>query len=110
VEQDKGFGLGSMLLDELEAGRKATVDAAEASDWASELMSPVDAIKQIAPRKGEAGNWIIWSAMTIAGLARVLLVSLGYLVARGGETRIRAGAVTGLLVAAIVIGWLAGAA
>jgi hypothetical protein len=108
--EEKGFGVGSMLLDELEAGRRATATAAEASDWASELMSPVEAAKQIAPRKGEASNWIIWSAMTFAGLARVLLVSLGYLVARGAETRIRAGAITGLLVTVIVISWLAGSA
>jgi len=98
-------GLGSALLDEM----TAMSEAAEASDWAREPMTPVVAAKQIAPAKGEAGkNWIVWTAMTFAGLARFILVSLGYLVARGGETRIRAGVVTGVLVAAIVIGSLAG--
>jgi hypothetical protein len=98
-------GLGSALLDEMEAVRLA----AEASDWAREPMTPVTAAKQIAPAKGEAGrNWIVWTAMTVAGLARFILVSLGYLVARGGETRIRAGVVTGVLVAAIVISALVG--
>lgn len=87
----------------------AMTQAAEASDWAREPMTPVTAFKQIAPAKGEAGkNWIVWTAMTFAGLARFILVSAGYLVARGGETRIRAGVVTGVLVAAIVIGSLAG--
>lgn len=93
---------------ELEAALEATARAAEASDWARELMTPVAAAKQVAPAKGEAGNWIIWTAMTVAGLARLILVSLGYLVARGGETRIRAGVVTGVLVAAIVISVLVG--
>ena len=97
-------GLGSALLDEM----TAMSQAAEASHWARELMTPVAAAKQVAPAKGEAGNWIIWTAMTVAGLARLILVSLGYLVARGGETRIRAGVVTGVLVAAYVISVLVG--
>jgi hypothetical protein len=94
---------------ETEAALAALAQAADASDWAREPMTPVAAAQQIAPAKGEAGkNWIVWTAMTLAGLARFILVSLGYLVARGGETRIRAGVVTGVLVAAIVIGSLAG--
>jgi hypothetical protein len=107
---EPGSIFGSALLDELEAGRKAAVTAAEKSDWNDELMSPVDAIRQIAPAKGEASNWIVWSAMTLAGLARALLVSLGYLIARGGETRTRAGVVAGLLTTVIVLSWLAGQA
>lgn len=87
----------------------AMAQAAEASDWAREPMTPVVAAQQIAPAKGEAGrNWIVWTAMTFAGLARFVLVSLGYLVVRGGETRIRAGVATGVLVAAIVISALVG--
>lgn len=98
-------GLGSALLDELEAMRLS----AEASGWAREPMTPVAAVQQIVPAKGEAGrNWIVWTAMTFAGLARFVLVSLGYLVVRGGETRIRAGVATGVLVAAIVISALVG--
>lgn len=84
--------------------------AAQASDWAQELMSPVDAVKQIAPGKGDAGNWIVWTAMTAAGLARALFVSVGYLIARGGETRIRAGVAGTVLLAALLIAALAGAA
>lgn len=102
-------GFGSALLDELEAARRVALGAAEASDWASPPMTPVEAIKQVAPGKGEAGNWIIWSAMTVAGLARVLLVAAGYLVARGGETRIRAGVAAGVFVTVLLIGWLAAA-
>lgn len=96
---------------EIDAALAALSQAADASDWARELMTPVSAARQVAPAKGEAGgNWIVWTAMTVAGLARLIIVSLGYLVARGGETRIRAGVVAGVLVAAIVVGALAGRA
>ena len=105
-----GSSKKSTSSGELAAAAAAMVSAAEDSDWNEELMSPVEAIKQIAPAKGEASNWIIWSAMTIAGIARAVLVGLGYLVARGAETRIRAGAITGLLMAVILISWLAGSA
>lgn len=111
VDQEiRGSSKKSSSDGELAAGLAAMTRAAEESDWNEELMSPVEAIKQIAPAKGEASNWIIWSAMTVAGLARAVLVSLGYLVARGADTRIKAGAITGLLMAVILISWLAGSA
>lgn len=99
----------SARQDELSAALAATGHAAQASDWAGELMSPVEAIKQIAPAKGEASNWIIWLAMSLAGLSRAGFVSVGYLIARGGETRIRAGVAGGLLLLAVALSWLAGA-
>lgn len=102
------FGAG--LSDELKAGQKVALDAAEDSPWDGQLMSPIDAIKQVAPSKGEASNWIIWTAMTIAGLARVLLVGTGYLIARGGDTRIKAGVVAAVIVLALSLAALLGAA
>lgn len=105
-DSEPGSIFGSALLDELEAGQKVAAEAAEDSEWSGELMSPFEALKQTAPAKGEAANWIIWSAMTLAGMARVLLVTLGYLIARGGQTRIRAGVVAGLLVTVLALSFL----
>lgn len=108
-QEDRPEKISARRAGESEAALAALTQAADASDWARDVMTPVAAAKQVAPAKGEAGgNWIVWTAMTVAGLARLIIVSLGYLVARGGETRIRAGVVMGVLVAAIVIGALAG--
>lgn len=98
------------LAEELRAGQKVALAAAEDSPWSGQLMSPIEAIKQVAPSKGEAANWIIWTAMTLAGLARVLLVSTGYLIARGGDTRIKAGVVAAVIVLALSLAALLGAA
>jgi hypothetical protein len=96
------------LAAEAQAAGAVLKAAAEGSDWAAEAMTPVAAWSQTFPHKGEAGNWIIWSGMTFAGVSRGLLVSLGYLIARGGETRIRAGVATGVLFLALTISYLAG--
>jgi len=109
VDQDERAGstengrpsLGGGILDDL-------VAASADSDWSTEAMTPVAAIKAVAPRKGEAGNWIIWTAMTLGGLARLILVSLGYLIAKGGETRIRAGVAAAVFLLAVAFGAAAG--
>lgn len=93
---------------EFEAARALVSEAAEASDWSREPMTPVDAAKQITPAKGEAGNWIVWSGMTIAGLARLVLVTAGWSIARGGETRIRAGVALTVFLIALGLAYVAG--
>jgi hypothetical protein len=96
------------LSAEMQAATAAVKNAAENSDWAAEAMTPVAAWMQVAPRRGEADNWIIWAGMTAAGIARGVLVSLGYLVVRGGETRLRAGVAAGILILAMAAAFLAG--
>lgn len=103
-----GAGLAAALTEEARAAQAALADAAGDSDWAAEAMTPVAAWSQVAPRKGEADNWIIWTAMTVAGVCRGVLVSLGYLIARGGETRIRATVAAGAFLLALTIAFLAG--
>lgn len=99
---------GAGLAEELRAAVSALDEAAGDSDWATPPMNPVEAWKQLAPSKGEAGNWIIWTAMAAAGLARGIWVSLGYLVLRGTETRIRASVATAALLVALVLAFLTG--
>jgi hypothetical protein len=101
-------GWAAALTEEVRAAQEALTEAANASDWATEAMTPVAAWSQVAPRKGEAGNWIIWTAMTAAGIARGVLVSVGYLISRGGETRTRAAVATGAFLLALTIAFLAG--
>jgi hypothetical protein len=103
AEKDRP-GLGLAVLDDLLA---SAAEAAAESDWSAEAMTPVAAIKTVAPRRGEAGNWIIWTAMTLGGLARLILVSLGYLIAKGGETRIRAGVAATVFLLAMALGAVA---
>jgi hypothetical protein len=96
------------LTAEARAAQGALRAAAENSDWAAMPMTPVAAWSQVAPSKGEAANWIIWVGMTGAGIARAVLVSLGHLIAHGGQTRLRAGVAAGVLVLALSISFLAG--
>lgn len=96
-------GLGG----ELQAGIAAANAAADSSDWARPAMTPVLACKQVAPRKGEAGNWITWSAMTVAGLLRAAWVSIGYLIVLGTDSRTKAAVTTSMLVAAVALSMLA---
>jgi hypothetical protein len=98
----------SGMAEEISAATAALGETLEASDWNDQPMTPVDAIKQIAPAKGEAGNWIIWTGMTLAGLARAFLVGTGHLIARGAETRIRAAVVMVIFAAALILSFLAG--
>lgn len=91
---------------ELGAGLKAARDGAAGSELARSPVTVLDALEQIAPSKGEAGNWIAWTAMVLAGLLRLGWLSLGHLIAfGGGQTRIRAAVATGALMAAVVISW-----
>ncbi len=93
--EDPKPGLGATLLAEMKA---EAAEAAEESEWAREPMSVVDAAKQIVPAKGEASGKVAWAGMTVAGVLRLLLVSLGHLIAYAGATRTRA-AITTLVVA-----------
>lgn len=93
---------------EFEAAAKLLTEQAVDGGWDREPMTPLEAFKTITPAKGEASNWIIWSGMTLAGLARVLIVTAGTVIVRGGDTRIKAGAVSGVLLIALTIAYLAG--
>jgi hypothetical protein len=92
------------LAAEAEAAVTALAEAADASDWAAAAMTPVAAWRQVLPAKGEAGNWIIWSCLTLGGL----WVSLGNLIVHGTDTRTKAGVATGALLIALAISYLAG--
>jgi hypothetical protein len=96
------------LAAEAEAAVTALAEAADASDWAAAAMTPVAAWRQVLPAKGEAGNWIIWSCLTLGGLSRALWVSLGNLIVHGTDTRTKAGVATGALLIALAISYLAG--
>jgi hypothetical protein len=105
-----GRGSRSPLEAELAAGWAVVAETAQASEYARAPMTPVEAAKQVAPARGEAGNWMLWSAMTAAGVARLVLVSVGHLIAHGGETRLRAAVVTMIFLLALAGGYLAGLA
>jgi len=101
-------GLGAALAEELRAAQAQAAASAAGSDWAVEAMTPVLAWTRLAPAKGEAANWIIWTVMTAAGLCRALWNSAGYLVVKGTDTRIKAGVATGVLLIALGMAYLAG--
>lgn len=93
---------------EFEAAAKLIAEQAAASDFNRQPITPVEAWKTVAPAKGEADNWIIWLGMTLAGLARALIVTTGHVIVRGGDTRIKASVVSSVLVMALVVAYLAG--
>jgi hypothetical protein len=110
---DQGYGqedaaphLGASLLAEMaEQTAAATAD----SDLARQHMTPAEAFELILPERGESRrNPIVWTAMTYAGLARFVIVSLGHLVAVGGQTRIRAGILATVVLLALAGSWIAG--
>lgn len=97
--------LGAELLAEMAA---ETARMAADSDFAEQHMTPADAFSEIFPEKGEARrNPLVWTAMSLAGFARFLIVSLGHMIALSGATRIRAGVITTVLVLALVASWVA---
>lgn len=97
--------LGAELLDEMAT---ETAALAAESDFAEQHLTPVDAFGQILPERGEAGrNPIVWTAMSLAGLARFLIVSLGHTICLAGNTRIKAGVMTTVILLAIAASWLA---
>lgn len=93
---------------EFEAAAKLLGEQAVDGGWDREPMTPVEAFKTVAPAKGEASNWIIWAGMTAAGVARLLIVTAGTVIVRGGDTRIKAAAVSSVLLMALAIAYLAG--
>jgi hypothetical protein len=101
-ENDRGLDGG------LAAGLQAVREAAEDSDLARAPMTVWTAFEQLAPAKGEASGKLVWTAMTFAGLLRLIYLAVGHLVAKGGETRIRAAVATGVLTAAVVVSWALG--
>ena len=107
--EESSWDIGSVHADELEAAAKA----AEKSAMATVPMTPVRAAKQIFPGKGEAGSkgqagrFVVWSAMTAAGLIRALMVTVGWTISSAFETRIRAGVAGSLLTLIVLVAWLA---
>lgn len=100
--------LGAQLLAEIAAESAA---AAAESDFARQHLTPADAFYEMLPESGAARrNPIVWTAMALAGVARFVIVSLGHTIALAGETRIRAGVLSLLLLVALALSWAAGAA
>jgi hypothetical protein len=96
--------LGQQLWEELAGADQALAD----SDLAREPLTPYQALITVAPGKGEAGGAGIWVAMTLAGLIRLGGVSLGWLIAQGFATRIRAGVAGTIIALAVLLAALAG--
>jgi hypothetical protein len=100
--------LAESLLQEAVEAMELTRETAENSDFNREPMTAVAAWKQVAPGKGEAGNWVAWTALTAAGLARALIISLAYGVALCAETRVGASVIALIFITAVAIATLAG--
>jgi hypothetical protein len=96
------------LATETQAALAALAEAADGSPWASPAMTPVAAWQQALPAKGQAANWIIWTALSLGGLFRALWVSLGNLAVHGTDTRTKASMATGALLIAMTLSYLAG--
>lgn len=94
---------------DLAAAADLVREAAADSDLAEQPMTAVEAWEQIAPGKGEAGGKIKWLCMTAAGLTRALFVTLGHLIIRGSDTRIKAGVLALMILLAVAFSALAGA-
>ncbi len=79
-----------------------TRNAAAGSWFGRDRPRSLDAAAvRVAPAKGEAGNWLVWTAMTAAGLLRLAALAVVYLAAFCVDGRIRA-TVTAIFVAAAI--------
>ncbi len=96
------------LAGEVAAARAAVQEAAEKSEYAKPLTTPVEIAKKIVPGKGESANAITWTAKTVAGTLQFLITGAAWLLAQAGQTRLRATVLTLVLLLAMTAGWLAG--
>jgi hypothetical protein len=100
---------GGALVTELRAGAAAAKGAVAGSELGGEPMTVLAALEQVVPTRDEhRGSKLRWVVMTVAGLARLGIVSAGALVIAGGATRIRAAVLCTVLLAALAVSAVAG--